>query len=72
MKISALLGSPVHDADGNELGRVHEVRLGEDLRVEALIYGRTGWAASLGLHGKGETVDWADVADAGPDRITLR
>jgi PRC-barrel domain len=59
MRLSDLLGSRVFDENGEEIGRVHEVRAVQDgplqdafgaaLRIEALIVGRGSMGTRLGL-----------------------
>ena len=72
-KLSALLGSRIVDESGSELGEVEDVRVrraGDDaLEVVALLYGRDGMRARIGLSGNdGEEpapvetlVAWSDV-----------
>jgi hypothetical protein len=63
MRLSELLGTEVRDADGERVGRVHDVRLVQDgpvqgafgaaLRVDGLVVGRggrNGLAVRLGYH----------------------
>jgi len=52
MRLSDLLGSPVHDEGGTSLGKLVDLRVVRDadggLRVEALLVGRGGVAERLG------------------------
>jgi hypothetical protein len=60
MRISDLLASDVHQADGTRVGQVHEVRVVQDgplvnglqaaFRIDAVIVGRGSLGVRLGYH----------------------
>jgi hypothetical protein len=66
--LGLLFGRPAVDADGQSIGRVHDIRLRRDgpiipgfgpaLRVEGLILGRGSIAKRLGLDRKDITGPW--------------
>jgi hypothetical protein len=68
MRISDLLASDVHQADGTRVGRVREVRVVQDgpvvsglqatFRVDAVIVGRGGLGVRLGYHGEHVRGPW--------------
>lgn len=79
LRFGALVGTPVVDTDGDELGRVFEVHV-EDRRgrlcISHLLVGRRGLAARLSLnvswHLPGEAVPWERVVDVQGARIVVR
>ncbi len=66
MRISDLIGSPVVDASGHDLGKVHDVRLVHQapygqkgaLRVAGVIAGKGGIAVRLGYASPDVTGPW--------------
>ena len=80
--VSDLIGAPVLDTGGREVGHVVELRIGRrHHRVNALLIGSYGWLGRLGIRtlvhrlgwwGKHEEVAWERVEEVGHDRITIR
>lgn len=77
MKLSQLLGLPVHDAAGTPLGHVREIRAelrGDDAHVTAVVIGPRGVLERIGLGRtrRRETtlVPWGHVTHISNDRLT--
>jgi sporulation protein YlmC with PRC-barrel domain len=80
--VSDLIGTPVIDADGREIGHVVELRIGRrHHRVNAILTDSYGWLGRLGIRtlvhrlgwwGPHEEVLWETVEDVRFDRITVR
>ena len=60
MRLSALIGLPVHDASGRVLGRLHEIRA-VDGKVCELVYGTAGVFERLTGRAQSETLPWSRV-----------
>ncbi len=80
--VSDLIGTPVIDADGQEIGHVVELRIGRrHHRVNAILTGSYGWLGRLGIGtlvhrlgwwGRHEEVPWERVEEVRYDRITVQ
>jgi sporulation protein YlmC with PRC-barrel domain len=80
--VSDLMGTPVIDADGREIGHVVELRIGRrHHRVNAILTGSYGWLGRLGIRtlvhqlgwwGRHEEVPWERVEEVRYDRITVQ
>jgi sporulation protein YlmC with PRC-barrel domain len=80
--VSDLIGTPVIDADGREIGHVVELRIGRrHHRVNAILTGSYGWLGRLGIKtlvhrlgwwGRHEEVLWERVDEVRSDRITVQ
>lgn len=58
-RLEDFLGQPVYDADGHEIGRLHEVRVereGDELIVVDYLVGPAGWLERFSLSGIGREV----------------
>lgn len=76
LRLQNLLGETVYDAKERKLGTVRDVvagKAGDDLRVDALLIGKSAWLTRLGWKesGHGVEVPWADVIQVVP-RIIVR
>jgi sporulation protein YlmC with PRC-barrel domain len=69
--VSDLIGTPVVDSDGRELGHVVELRIGpRHHRVTSILTGSYGWLGRLGLRTLVHRLGWIDRADEVPwDRV---
>jgi hypothetical protein len=83
VRLEDFLGQPVRDADGREIGRLHEARAereGDALVVRQFLVGTAGWLErlSLGVFGlarfRGYVVPWQlmDLSVPGKPRCTCR
>lgn len=80
--VSDLIGSPVIDIGGREVGHVVELRIGRrHHRVNFILTGSYGWLGRLGVRtlvhrlgwwGGHEEVAWKRVEEVRNDRITVR
>ncbi len=80
--VSDLIGTPVVDTGGQEVGHVVELRIGRrHHRVNVILTGSYGWLGRLGIRtlvhrlgwwGRRDEVLWDSVAEVGYDRITVR
>jgi sporulation protein YlmC with PRC-barrel domain len=80
--VSDLIGTPVIDSDGREIGHVIELLVGRrHHRVNAILTGSYGWLGRLGIRtlvhrlgwrGRHDEVLWESVETVGYDRITVR
>ncbi len=80
--VSDLIGTPVVDSHGQQLGHVVELRIGRrHHRVNAILTGSFGWAGRLGIStlvhrlgglGRHDEVAWGRVEDVREDRITVQ
>jgi sporulation protein YlmC with PRC-barrel domain len=80
--ISDLIGTPVMDTGGREVGHVVELRIGRrHHRVKTILIGSYGWLGRLGIRtlvhrlgwwGRHEEVPWERVEGVRHDRITVR
>lgn len=58
--LADLVGTPVRDYDGRELGRVTEIRVTpRSHRVTALLVGTHGWLMRLGIQGLVQRLGWS-------------
>ncbi|HEX6507151.1 MAG TPA: PRC-barrel domain-containing protein [Chloroflexota bacterium] len=76
IRAQALIGRKVRDAFGKKLGRVYDMetgRVGDELRVTALLVGPGSWLARFGWsrHEHGRRVPWEQIEGLSPD-ITVR
>lgn len=78
MKLSQLLGLPVHDSAGNPLGHVHEIRAelrGNNAHLTAIVIGPRGILERIGL-GRSKRrrtktiVPWRDITHIDHNSIT--
>jgi sporulation protein YlmC with PRC-barrel domain len=80
--VSDLIGAPVLDTGGREIGHVVELRIGRrHHRVIAILTGSYGWLGRLGIRtlvhrlgwwGGHEEVAWERVEEVRHDRITIQ
>jgi len=80
--VSDLIGTPVIDTGGREVGHVVELRIGRrHHRVNAILTGSYGWLGRLGIRtlvhrlgwwGRHEEVPWERVEEVRYDRITVQ
>lgn len=80
--VSDLIGTPVIDTGGREVGHVVELRIGRrHHRVNVILTGSYGWLGRLGIRtlvhrlgwsGRHEEVPWERVEEVRHDRITVR
>lgn len=80
--VSDLIGTPVVDSDGEQLGHVVELRIGRrHHRVDAILTGSFGWVGRLGVStlvhrlgwwGRHDEVPWGRVKDVRQDRIIVQ
>jgi sporulation protein YlmC with PRC-barrel domain len=80
--VSDLIGTPVIDTGGREIGHVVELRIGRrHHRVNAILTGSYGWLGRLGIRtlvhrlgwwGRHEEVPWERVEEVRYDRITVQ
>ncbi len=71
IRAEELLGRPVNDAQGKNLGRVYELeakRVGHDLCVTALLVGPRAWLTRFGWTTKahGRRVPWEAITSLSP------
>ena len=84
MRLSELLGLPVHTAAGLSLGHVHEVRAEfreRPPRLTAIIVGRRAVLERLGLlslvkakrlrRSSGAVIPWQNIIELGEDKIVV-
>ena len=78
VRLEDFVGQPVHDADGRELGRLHEARArrkGGELELVDYLVGPGGWLERLGLgRSRAYVVPWQrmDLSEPGKPRCTCR
>jgi sporulation protein YlmC with PRC-barrel domain len=70
MRLSALINLPVLDADGQKLGRLHEIHA-TDGKVTELVYGPAGLFERLTGKAQPTKVPWSRVRQVGPSDIKL-
>lgn len=80
--VSDLIGTPVIDSDGKQLGHLVELRIGRrHHRVDTILIGSYGWAGRLGLGtllhrlgwwGQHDEVPWDHVEKVRRERITVQ
>jgi sporulation protein YlmC with PRC-barrel domain len=80
--LADLMGTPVRDPSGRELGHVRELRAGlRTHRIRTILTGRSGWFGRLGIANRAEgpshvqrheEIAWDRVAQVNPDEILLR
>lgn len=76
IRAQELLGRPVKDSRGKDLGRVYELEakhVGDQLRVTALLVGPGSWLTRFGWTTKphGRRVPWEEITSLSPS-ITTR
>jgi sporulation protein YlmC with PRC-barrel domain len=70
MKLSALINLPVRDANGQVLGRLHEIHA-VDGKVTELVYGPAGLFERLTGRAQPKTIPWSRVGRVDGKGIVL-